>query len=208
VIIGLLGGWAFESLPTARVALFFGLLTAIALYEPVMVSRYGGTFGHRLSNLEIIALNTRGRLGPGRALLRALMKHPLGIFSLAFMFVTGKAQSLHDLAAGSAVTLRTHRWRDAFVPAAAGALQGMPSRLRRVIFIALYGLLNVVVAGIALALLLSPDCLDDTACTITDRVLEGGLGVAFWSAFIVILAAGWRGRLPGCRARAALPLSA
>ncbi len=88
----------------------FGVIVALIIgYEPFMVARYGGTFGHRRSNIRIVCESSNENLPLGRALVRSIVKQTIGLISFAFMFVTSKAQGLHDIVAGAKVIIRDPR---------------------------------------------------------------------------------------------------
>src|SRR6185295_12903182 len=71
---GILTGILLENSVAARVAAFSLILGSILLYEPFMVARYGGTFGHRKSNVRIVRLGSDDNLPIWRAAIRSLVK--------------------------------------------------------------------------------------------------------------------------------------
>ena len=75
---GISVGIAFENNSAARIAAFLVIVLFLLAYEPFMVSRYGGTFGHRSANLLIVRVQTGQRLPFWRALVRVLIKSCLG----------------------------------------------------------------------------------------------------------------------------------
>ncbi len=79
------------------------LIVLFLAYEPLMVSRFGATLGHRFANLDVVRESDGGRLSGGTALLRWLLKSVVGIPSFVAMLVTARHQALHD------------RWRRALV---------------------------------------------------------------------------------------------
>jgi uncharacterized RDD family membrane protein YckC len=106
VMGGIAAGILFENSTAGRVAVFVALLVGILAYEPFMVARYGATLGHRRSNIRIICVGSGANLPLWRATARSFIKQVLGIPSFAFMFVTSRAQGLHDLAAHARVVIR------------------------------------------------------------------------------------------------------
>ncbi len=99
----------FEDSPIARILGFVVIIVAIIAYEPVMVSRYGGTIGHRKSNIRIICSESDENLPIARAFMRSLVKQVFGLPCFIAMFMTRKSQGLHDLAAGARVIIRDPR---------------------------------------------------------------------------------------------------
>jgi len=103
---GITAGIVFEHSSGARIAAFVLIDAVILIYEPLMVARYGGTFGHRSANIRVVRAQSGDSLSFWRAALRALVKWFFGVFSFAFMFVTNRAQGIHDLIAGAEVRIR------------------------------------------------------------------------------------------------------
>ena len=106
LIGGIVAGIVLENRVGGRVAAFAIIVTAILTYEPWMVARYGGTFGHQRSNIRIVCKDSGENLPIWRAAVRSLVKQLFGLPSFLFMFVTTNAQGLHDLLADSRVILR------------------------------------------------------------------------------------------------------
>jgi uncharacterized RDD family membrane protein YckC len=193
----------FDNYPLAR-ALAFGLIvTFYFLYEPMMVTYIGGTFGHRLMNIRVADANTHANLPVWRAILRTIVKNFFGILSLGFMFVTRRAQSLHDLAAGSEVVIRNPKRAsrtDYYVPTAPlPDGQGTPSRVRRIVVIGLYTIGVFFVTSLIAGASLSQECLERDICSRADRQAGQIVGVLFLILFGTTVGWGWSGRLPGCR---------
>lgn len=103
---GLITGIVLENSVGGRVAVFIVILAVILGYEPFMVARYGGTFGHRKSNIRIVCARSDENLPIWRAAVRSVVKQIFGLISFVFMSVTSRAQGLHDLLAGSTVIIR------------------------------------------------------------------------------------------------------
>src|SRR4051812_42656966 len=55
------------------------------LYDPILVSRTGGTIGHHLMNLRVVSDQTGGAPVLWRALVRNLVKGLFGIWSMLAM---------------------------------------------------------------------------------------------------------------------------
>lgn len=88
---GIVAGILLENSAGGRVAAFAGIIAAILTYEPWMVARYGGTFGHQRSNIRIVCKESGENLPIWRAAVRSLAKQLFGLPSFAFMFVTGSS---------------------------------------------------------------------------------------------------------------------
>ncbi len=76
------------------------------LYEPVSVSRFGGTLGHRFNNLRVVSNQTGGNVSFGAAVVRILIKWFFGWLSFALILFTRRRQALHDLWTLSTVQIR------------------------------------------------------------------------------------------------------
>jgi uncharacterized RDD family membrane protein YckC len=183
---------------------FVALLLAVALlYEPVQVWRYGGTIGHRMANLRVVADATGGNPGFARAFARFLIKTILGVFSFVAMALTRRHQAVHDSLSRTTVQIRDfHRARAtdfAFERTVDPSVQ-LPSRSRRVVVVLLF-LAGVFVAmSLLMIVLVSPDCLDDVACTSGETLVANGLSLTWLAVSVFLIIAGWRGRLWGARA--------
>lgn len=105
IIGAILAGIILEGSPSGRIAVFALLIVLIIAYEPFMISRYGGTFGHQRCNIRIISAQGASSLPLWRAVVRSIVKQTLGLPSFLFMFITSRAQGLHDLAANAKVVL-------------------------------------------------------------------------------------------------------
>jgi hypothetical protein len=168
-----------------------------------MVSQYGGTFGHRALNIRVVVAKTGSNLTLPKAMLRSLIKQVLGLFSLGFMFFTKKAQSLHDLAAGSEVRIRNsqHASRtDYFVPEQLPAGVTVPSAGRRIVAILIYSLAALLLVSVIEAFSVSPACINNqNLCNDTERETTNLLSLIVLVAVVSLTGFGWTGRLPGCR---------
>jgi uncharacterized RDD family membrane protein YckC len=194
--------------PTATRSLLVLLIAATSLYEPVLVSLRGGTIGHYRYGIRVVDAVSGHHLGLGRALLRLVLKLVLGGFSFLFMFVTRRAQSLHDLASRSVVIVAD--------PAVASAIDAavvlplppdadMPSALRRALVISGYSLGVLLGLGIVLGLSVSTGCLDADRCTPAEKASFRIAALLWLAATGLFLVSGWRGRLLGCRRRMTAP---
>jgi uncharacterized RDD family membrane protein YckC len=76
------------------------------LYDPVMVSRTGGTIGHHVQNLRVVSDRTGGPPSLVVAFIRNVVKGLLGFVSLLAMAGSSRQKALHDLVAGTTVQAR------------------------------------------------------------------------------------------------------
>lgn len=76
------------------------IVFAIFVYEPLMVSTYGQTLGHRLMRIKVQD-NQGNLLSIGNAFLRFVAKSLLGVFS--FFTLIYSSQTIHDMASNSFV---------------------------------------------------------------------------------------------------------
>ena len=202
LIGGIVAGVVLEQYPLGRVAAFTLIVGTILCYEPIMVSQYGGTLGHRALNIRVVQANTERNLTLPKAVVRALIKQFLGLFSLAFMFVTKKAQGLHDFAVGSEVRVRNPQVAspgDYFVPDHLLASPSLPSAARRTIIIALYNVLLFLIVSAMAGLSISSTCLDQDICTSSERQELSLLSFLWLAVSAVLISLGWTARLPGAR---------
>jgi RDD family protein len=189
---------------TARVALFLGLVLTVVLYEAVAVSVWGCTIGQRLSNLRVVAPTPNGRLPLWKAFLRWLLKGLTGLASFATMGGTQRNQALHDLPFRTTVEIADPRQaRDHhFVrERPSWALAELPSRLRRVLVIAGYLVLLIVLLIALTVIVASPECVDAGRCASGERRLLQIVETGWLAASIAAVLFGWQGRLPGARRR-------
>jgi uncharacterized RDD family membrane protein YckC len=189
-----------------RVLLAAFVLVAL-LYDPVLVSRTGGTLGHRWTNLRVVDDDTGGNLPFGRALARSLIKTVLGLPSFVFIGLTRRYQALHDLASRSTVQVRdVSRARPYhYVYERADTPEPLNvSRRRRVLVILAYAFAIYIVISVISIVWVDDRCLLENVCTPGDNlavsvITAGWLGATAWA-----VVRGWRGRLPGCRPRSPL----
>lgn len=76
------------------------------LYDPLMVSRTGGTIGHHLQNLKVVSDRTGRNPSFLTAFIRNLTKGVLGVISLLAMAGSSRKKALHDFIAGTTVQAR------------------------------------------------------------------------------------------------------
>jgi uncharacterized RDD family membrane protein YckC len=97
---------ALPALPDAvGPTVWIAAVLAWLLYEPVLVSRTGGTLGHHVMNLRVQDEGAAEPIGFWRAFLRAWSKGLLGIGSFVAMVLTRRHQALHDVLTKSVVVV-------------------------------------------------------------------------------------------------------
>ncbi len=180
-------------------------LLTLVLYEPVLVSVWGSTVGHRLLNLEVVSSVDGGRLSFLRAFVRFVVKTGLGLLSLLAIAFTARHQALHDLAAGAVVRMRDPaRARPGeFAPERVPepVRPGGPSPLRRAGATTAYLAAALLLGAVSLAAVVSPGCLDYELCSPAERDGVTALVFLWIAAMAALVVLGWRGRLPGARRR-------
>jgi len=202
LIGSLAAGIVFEQYPSARIVAFILIFAFILGYEPLMVARFGGTFGHQKANIRISCARTNANLPFWRASIRSLVKQVVGLLSFFFMFLTEKGQSLQDLIAGAVVTIRdplVARPEDYFVPKIKPT-DRRTSPIRRIAVTVLYNLVLLVLMGLALRGV-SPECIEQNLCVGSEDLVFSIVGVGWVILSIASIILGWTGRLPGCRYR-------
>ena len=193
-----------EPFPGAGRVAAGAVLLSLLLYEPLMVSQYGGTLGHRRRNMRVVVDATASNPGIGRALVRFCLKTVFGIFSVIAMVATTRHQALHDLATGTSVrihdfTIATesdYRFARPMVGPAPRA-----SRLRRALMVVGYSASFALACILLLGVLVSRECLNALQCGPRDRVIMSWLPACWLLGSVWAVVAGWQGRLPGARAR-------
>lgn len=187
----------------------FAVAGLLLLYEPVLVWLTGSSVGHYLTNLRVVDHRTGGNVSFLKALARFVIKTLLGWYSLITMATTRRHQAVHDLLTGSTVQIRdTAKARSSHHAPERIELSnpGMPSRARRTMIILTYLLLLFAAAlvafyGLLVSSLLSPICSVQNRCSSGENLLSN-LVILIWLACCgLVIVQGWRGRLPGCRAK-------
>ena len=197
-----------RDVPGAGRVLVVAFLGAVLLYEPLMVSRFGGTVGHRVANLRVVDDRSGGNPGLPRAAARFAIKGALGLLSFTTMALTRRHQAIHDQLTGSTVQIRDLQAadpRDYHHARNAAELPGLPSPARRSTVIVAYLVASFVALAVASAALLPDACLSGRRCTDGETLLTGVLDAAWLAGMAGCVIAGWRGRLWGARARRPAP---
>jgi uncharacterized RDD family membrane protein YckC len=183
------------------------VIVALLLYEPILVSRIGGTLGHYFNNLRVVDKDDGGNISFPKACARAVIKGVLGLYSFVILAVTSRNQAVHDLLTGSTVQIRDPAKAlssQYMIERTELAATGMPSPRRRLAVICGYLLLTAIVyllitRGIIAAGLITDGCIDRNVCSASDRILSLNLGLALLAAGAACITLGWRGRLIGAR---------
>ena len=81
-------------------------MVVLVLYEPILVSRMGGTLGHYFTNLRVVDDRSGGNIGFARACARVVIKGVLGLYSFVILAATRRNQAVHDLLTRSTVQIR------------------------------------------------------------------------------------------------------
>ncbi len=201
--------WLVASVGNDNFSRGIGILAAVVLvlYEPILVSRMGGTLGHYFTNLRVVDDRSGGNIGFGRAAARVVIKGVLGLYSFVILAATRRNQAVHDL-----LTRSTVQVRDA-AKALPGqyiaertefAAAGLPSRWRRIAVTCAYLLMTgviylLVVGDIVAPAAISRGCLEGDFCSGGERILSLVIGAGLLGLCAVCITLGWRGRLVGAR---------
>ena len=184
----------------------FTVIAVLFLYEPVLVSFTGSTVGHYLSNLRVVD-DGGGNVSFLKACARLLIKSLLSWYSFVILAATRRNQAVHDLLTRSTVQIRDESTAtpDQYITERVElAASNMPSRLRRVLAIAVhlvvaFGVFTAAAAGIEAGGALSGACVNNGYCSAGERMLDLVVGVALLLMMALIITMGWRGRLFGAR---------
>lgn len=178
----------------------FLFLTALLLYEPVLVSFTGGTLGHYLTNLRVVD-DRGGNVSLPKAFARMIIKGVLGWYSFVILAATRRNQAIHDLVTRSTVQIRDpakaspgEYVTERMEPAAAN----LPSRERRVIVILAYLLLSYALGFVIFSAFASRGCIqNETFCSAADKMVNAAIAVGLLFLTALLIGLGWRGRLFG-----------
>jgi uncharacterized RDD family membrane protein YckC len=187
------------------------VVVTLLLYEPILVSFFGGTLGHYFTNLCVVDERDGGNISFVKACARAVIKGLLGFYSFVILAATRRNQAVHDLLTRSTVQIRD--------PAKAlpgqyiaerteFAATGMPSRSRRIAvtfgYLLLIAIIYVfIIAGIVVPEAISDACIDRNFCSGGERILSLIFGAGLLGLCAVCITLGWRGRFVGARGTAA-----
>lgn len=78
----------------------------LLLYQPLAVSLTGNSVGHYRTKLRVVDNRTDGNISFMKAVVRAVIKDVLGVWSFVTMATASRHQSVHDLLTDSRVQVR------------------------------------------------------------------------------------------------------
>lgn len=190
-------------------ALGFAVLATLLLYEPVLVSRLGGTLGHYWTNLRIVDDAHGGHISFPKSVARFAIKALLGWYSFIVMAATRRNQAVHDLMTRSTVQARDPESAAPghFIAARTDLDSAdLPPRWRRLVVICTYSALAMIAFVLATDLLVemrivSVRCLDRGFCAGSEKGFSAALVALTLIALAAIATLGWKGRLWGARRR-------
>jgi uncharacterized RDD family membrane protein YckC len=171
-------------------------------YEPICVSLFGRTLGHRATNLCVVTDSGATRLPLWKAFLRSIVKIFTGVTAFATMPATSRNQALHDLLFGTTVQIFEPRRARAihYVTERPAAPSGpMPSRLHRLGVVVLYLVLVYVWVSTITLIIVTQKCIDGGACSGVEEIWKSVLLLVWPGASFLVAVLGWQGRLWGGR---------
>lgn len=163
-----------------------------------LVVRQGACVGRN----AYMAAGRPAHLSLFQAVLRAVVKLTLGLFSRLVMIIARRHRSIHDVLTRSDVVLRDpsiakvsqyRSERDL-------ALEGQqPSRTRRILLAILYGCFGCIVSTVIFGVSASIACVTIKQCSPFERAESLVLIILAVASSIWLLVLAWRGRLWGSR---------
>jgi uncharacterized RDD family membrane protein YckC len=195
----------------------FSAVAIFLLYEPILVSFVGSTVGHLATNLRVFDNRTGKNVSFPKAVIRAVIKTVLGLYSFITMAFTLRHQALHDILTGSTVQIRDPakaRPHHYSFERASAANSDMPSVARRLGIIVAYIFAGtcILVFGVYLVTLANPTavmsaaCADNDICSARDEMVINGLTATWLILIAIVIAQGLRGKLWGARPRRRTPV--
>jgi uncharacterized RDD family membrane protein YckC len=182
-------------------------VAVLMLYEPILVSRMGGTLGHYFANLRVVDANSGANIGIARACVRVVIKAVLGLYSFVILAATRRNQAVHDLLTRSTVQIRdpTKALPGQYIAERTElAAASLPSRSRRIAVTCAYLLPTMIVYLFFVGNFVAPGaisyaCLERNFCSSGERMFSLVIGVGLLGLCAVCITLGWRGRLVGAR---------
>lgn len=93
---------AFDNVPDE--ARMVSSIFIFVLYNPLMITFFGGTIGHKMIDLKVVRKpNPDQYPNIFKSILRFLIKGTLGIISLLTIFTDNKNKAIHDILSGTIV---------------------------------------------------------------------------------------------------------
>jgi uncharacterized RDD family membrane protein YckC len=208
VIFGaLMIGAAMRNDDISRV-LGMAVILVVILYEPVLVSRTGGTIGHHLTNLRVVDDGHGGHVSFLKAVARFVVKGAIGWYSFILMAATRRNQAIHDLVTRSTVQIRDSAKAspgEFITERVEFSHASMPSRWRRIAVICAYLLSTLVlyyygVIGLALDTgVVSMRCAETDVCSRSEDIYITAIGLSLLAVCAACIVLGWKAKLPGAR---------
>jgi len=180
------------------------IVVLLVFYEPIFVWRRGATIGHAAARVRVVADATGRNPTLVQAFGRYLLKCILGLPSFITVALTRRHQAVHDALTRTTVRvldLGDMKATDFHLERVALPPGQLPSAGRRLLVIGLYLFAAFIALGVASTAFVSSDCVDAHRCTSPDHLREQVILIAWLAASLVIIMAGWRGRLFGSRLR-------
>jgi len=178
--------------------LFVGLL-----FEPLLVSTTGASLGHHYKGLRVEKDGSGRNLNLFEAILRFFIKSILGAFSLVFFLTTKRHKALHDMAVNSVVVMSQASIKKGIEGVSERVTEEVgyknASKLRRLLIIALYTFLVLIINGSIILMTNSRECIDHNQCTMLENVIASVSGFVVIGLFFIIVYFGWQSRLWGAR---------
>lgn len=205
LIFGL--GAILPSLPIAGPLKGIFFVLVVLAVEPGMVSLTGGTIGHHLRGLRIQNNATGANLNPFFALIRFIVKYPLGVITFITMLTTKRHRAIHDLLSNSVVVLKNPEGEDGLKGLSEQEVLSSrhiyPAWYRRLVIILVYLFFAYPVIGMLLLFLtnmaVSENCFVASDCTQMENLFINLTGFVLLFALAAIVFFGWTGRLWGAR---------
>ncbi|MFW5427496.1 MAG: RDD family protein [Methylophagaceae bacterium] len=180
------------------------LIIAITLlWEPLFITITGGTIGHHLLGLKVVSKKTGENLNIFVSVARFTTKFLLGLFSVAFIFITRYHQAIHDGLARSVVLIKHPETKPAYEVLSERQHElpsySYPPVWRRSIMIVLYNAALILMIGTTTGFLLPAACLTQGDCSVRQDIILTVWQLLWVVGVVVITTLCWKGLLFGCR---------
>lgn len=176
------------------------VLIPVVLFEPLLIWVFGGNIGHQLSGIKIVGANSGKNLFVINGIVRLLTKTLLGLFSLLSMLITKRHRSIHDVLSRSVVVFKdeaaapsSHKLSPRENPSA----DTKPSFFRKLIVIAVYLVITLVIMSILVSATVSGDCVEFDRCNDSEIRYLNYLVLGFLVGMLLIIILGFMNKLPG-----------
>jgi len=180
-----------------------GMAITIIVLGPLLVSMTGGTLGHHFVGIHVKNRKTGKNINIFAAILRFIIKIPLGLFSFILIFNTKRHLAIHDLVSGSVVLVKNPSSKPKYevLEERKIELDGFkyPSKSRRAGMMLAYTFLNVTVISILIVMFVSDVCMTNDLCSMSETSIMNVMEFILWIGEITLLFMCSRGLMPGCR---------